>query len=109
MTRKQKAESKAAATDQTEQPTKKAKQENETDNGKTNGKPGKEYEDFCRAISEDLSVDQMKEILQLNGQEPSGPEDAIIARWYAPMNLVKSVVNSCCFQVGLCPVYSRIY
>ncbi|KAJ8440521.1 hypothetical protein Cgig2_022962 [Carnegiea gigantea] len=80
MTRKQKAESKAAATDQTEQPNKKAKQENETDNGKTNGKPSKEYEDFCKAITENLSVDQMKEILEVNGQEPSGPDDAVIAR-----------------------------
>ena len=101
MTRKQKAESKAAATDQTEQPNKKAKQENETDNGKTNGKPSKEYEDFCKAITENLSVDQMKEILEVNGQEPSGPDNAVIARWYAPYNVGEWVIYSGQFRASL--------
>lgn len=67
-------------------PTKKAKQEKENDNGtQTNGTTtasSKEYQEFCKVIRENLSPDQIKEILQFNGQDPSGPDDSVISRWY---------------------------
>ncbi|XP_010686033.2 protein ADP-ribosyltransferase PARP3 [Beta vulgaris subsp. vulgaris] len=65
-------------------PTKKAKQEKENDNGtQTNGTTtasSKEYQEFCKVIRENLSPDQIKEILQFNGQDPSGPDDSVISR-----------------------------
>ena len=82
-TRKQKV------SEQTEQqsPTKKAKQENKNENENvktTNGKPtSKEYEEFCKAITDTLSIDQIKEILQVNGQDPSSiPDETLISQWY---------------------------
>lgn len=71
-------------TDQ-QSPTKKAKQETENDKGKTNGKAAasassEEYEEFCKAIRENLTPDQMKAILQLNGQDPTGHDDSVISR-----------------------------
>ncbi|KAK9726991.1 hypothetical protein RND81_05G250700 [Saponaria officinalis] len=85
-TRKHKGDTKT--NDQTEQqsPTKKARQETESHDGRqTNGRGrssdiSKEYEEFCKAIRENLSVDQLKEILKLNGEEPSGPDDALISK-----------------------------
>ncbi|XP_057534102.1 protein ADP-ribosyltransferase PARP3 isoform X1 [Amaranthus tricolor] len=80
-TRKQKV------SEQTEQqsPTKKAKQENKNENENvktTNGKPtSKEYEEFCKAITDTLSIDQIKEILQVNGQDPSSiPDETLISQ-----------------------------
>ncbi|KNA12642.1 hypothetical protein SOVF_124230, partial [Spinacia oleracea] len=77
-TRKQKSH------EQTDQqtPVKKTKQENENEDRKTNGKAAssKEYEEFCKAIRENLSPDQMKAILQFNGQDPTGLDDSVISR-----------------------------
>ncbi|CAL0333977.1 unnamed protein product [Lupinus luteus] len=75
MTRKQKAESK---TQEVEHSPKKAKVENE-DDGHTNGKHAPddvavEYDEFCKAINEHLSVDQLKEILEANGLDSSGSD-----------------------------------
>ncbi|KAJ4828054.1 Poly [ADP-ribose] polymerase 3, partial [Turnera subulata] len=76
MTRKQKAESKAH---EGEQSPKKVKNENDQD-GRKNGKTDteKEYGEFCKAIREHLSVAQMREILQMNGQDPSGTPGTVI-------------------------------
>ncbi|KAK7257623.1 hypothetical protein RIF29_31720 [Crotalaria pallida] len=74
MTRKQKAECKAQ---EVEHSPKKAKVENE-DDGHTNGKSADdvavEYDEFCKAINEHLSVDQLKEILEANGLDSSGSD-----------------------------------
>ncbi|KAJ4847116.1 Poly [ADP-ribose] polymerase 3 [Turnera subulata] len=78
MTRKQKAESKAH---EGEQSPKKVKNENDQD-GRKNGKTDteKEYGEFCKAIREHLSVAQMREILQMNGQDSSGTPGTVISR-----------------------------
>ncbi|XP_074289208.1 protein ADP-ribosyltransferase PARP3 [Silene latifolia] len=83
-TRKHKTETKTNEQTEHQSPTKKAKQENDDENGRqTNGRKSdisKEYEEFCKAIRENLRVDQLKEILKLNGEETSGPDDALISK-----------------------------
>ncbi|KAK9280654.1 hypothetical protein L1049_014351 [Liquidambar formosana] len=79
MTRKQKAESK---THDGEQAPKKAKPEN--------GKVAIEFDEFCKATREDLSIEQMLLILEANGEESSGSDDEVIARcqdllFYGPL------------------------
>lgn len=95
VTRKQKADSKQLAQDESEHsPTKKAKTKDggdekkvkaEEEDGKADGKStadiAAEFEEFCRATSEHLSVQQMREILQDNGQDSSGSDDAVVPRW----------------------------
>lgn len=80
MTRKQKADSKAQ---EVEHSPKKAKVENE--DGYTNGKSAanvvQEYDEFCKATNEELSLDQMKEILEANGLDSSGSDLEITRRW----------------------------
>lgn len=80
MTRKQKAESNEQ---DAEQSPKKSKTEN--DDGQPNGKSAAdvaaEFEEFCKAIRDHLSIQQMREILEANGQDTSGPDGAIISKW----------------------------
>jgi len=80
MTRKQKAESKAH---EVEHSPKKAKVEDE--NGHTNGKSAsnavQEYDEFCKVTNEQLSLEQMKEILEANGLDSSGSDLEITRRW----------------------------
>ena len=80
MTRKQKAESKEH---EAEQSPKKPKSEN--DHGQPNGKAAAEiaaeFEEFCKAIKEHLSIQQMREILEANGEDSSGPDSSIISKW----------------------------
>ncbi|KAJ0088315.1 hypothetical protein Patl1_33102 [Pistacia atlantica] len=65
-----------------EQSPKKAKQDH--DNGKTNGKAGEsdvidvEFEEFCKAIEANLSIEQMVEILEANDQDSSGPDPVVV-------------------------------
>ncbi|CAJ2654664.1 protein ADP-ribosyltransferase PARP3 [Trifolium pratense] len=79
MTRKQKAESKAQEVEHTP---KKAKVENE--GGHTNGKSAsnvlEEYDEFCKATNDKLSLEQMKEILEANGLDSSGSDLEITRR-----------------------------
>ncbi|POO01272.1 Poly [ADP-ribose] polymerase [Trema orientale] len=79
MTRKQKAENKAH---EGEQSPKKLKSENE--NGHPNGKSAAdiaaEYEEFCKAIKEHLSLDQMRQILEANGLDSSGSDGSVLRR-----------------------------
>lgn len=81
MTRKQKAESK---THENEQSPKKVKSEDE--NGRPNGKSeadlADEFEELCKATRESVSIDQMKEILQMNDQDSTGPDYEIASKWY---------------------------
>lgn len=83
MTRKHKAENRPH---DAEQSPKKAKQEN--DNGETNGKAGEsditdvEFEEFCKAIEANLSIEEMREILEANDQDSSGPDPLIVTKWW---------------------------
>lgn len=89
VTRKQKAEGKATTEAEAEHSPKKAKIEDdddEDDNEHENG--GKSTEDikekfdkFCKATSEHLSIPQMREILEANGEDASGADDAVVPRW----------------------------
>lgn len=95
-TRKQKAEAKAseaesehspkkAKTENEEKPSASKKEKDENDNGEENGKSTEEikaeFEKFCKATSEHLSIQQMREILEANGQNSSGSDDAVVPRW----------------------------
>lgn len=81
MTRKQKAESK---THENEQSPKKVKSEDE--NGRPNCKSETdlvdEFGSFCNSTRESISIDQMKEILQMNEQDSTGPDYEVASKWY---------------------------
>lgn len=84
LTRKQKAEQQKAQ--EAEKSPKKTKRENEKDqNGKKEGKLSSsvaaEFDEFCKAAREHLSIEQMREILEANGQDPTGVDDAVVPRW----------------------------
>lgn len=62
----------------------KAEKEEEKDdngNGKSAADIAKEFEEFCKATSEHLSMKQMREILEANGQGPVS-DDAVVPKWY---------------------------
>ncbi|KAL3518532.1 hypothetical protein ACH5RR_021121 [Cinchona calisaya] len=79
VTRKQKAESKGH---EAEQSPKKAKSENDNDqnHGKSTSEIAADFEKFCKATREHLSIEQMREILEANGQDPSGSDDAVVPK-----------------------------
>ncbi|XP_060169821.1 protein ADP-ribosyltransferase PARP3-like isoform X1 [Lycium barbarum] len=87
-TRKQKAESAHSP--------KKAKTEGNDSNGKSSTDDvAAEFEKFCRATSEHLSIKQMREILEANGRDASIADDAVVPTcqdilFYGPL--------------GVCPV-----
>ncbi|CAN0900479.1 Protein ADP-ribosyltransferase PARP3 [Linum grandiflorum] len=79
MTRKQKA----ASHEGHQSPTKKPKNEAEDHDRVKNGKSqdlSKEFEEYCNAVREHLSIAQMREILELNDQDPSGSEGVVITK-----------------------------
>jgi len=82
MTRKQKAESK---THENEQSPKKVKSEDENGcpNCKSETDLADEFESFCKATRESISIDQMKEILQMNEQDSTGPDYEVASKWYS--------------------------
>ncbi|KAH9699798.1 protein ADP-ribosyltransferase PARP3 [Citrus sinensis] len=93
MTRKQKAENKTQ--EATETPPKKTKQENNDNGGHANGKRSgdvtAEFEEFCKSIEGQLSAEQMREILELNGQDSSGSDVAVVTKcldmlFYGPLD-----------------------
>ncbi|KAJ0015003.1 hypothetical protein Pint_21361 [Pistacia integerrima] len=67
-----------------EQSPKKAKQDHV--NGKTNGKAREsdvidvEFEEFCKAIEANLSIEQMVEILEVNDQDSSSPNPVVVTK-----------------------------
>lgn len=76
---------------------KEAKSENE--NGKPNGKDAAEiaaeFEEFCKAIKEHLSIQQMREILEANGEDSSGPDSAIVSKWlFFDSHLIKTCLRA---------------
>ncbi|WCJ41810.1 Protein ADP-ribosyltransferase PARP3 [Euphorbia peplus] len=81
MTRKQKAENKQGH-DGEHHPKKLKNNENEAPRDDANGKAkadvSKEYDDFCKAVKDNLSVSQMKEILDMNDQDSSGNDSAVM-------------------------------
>ncbi|KAF8029409.1 hypothetical protein BT93_E1959 [Corymbia citriodora subsp. variegata] len=91
MTRKQKADQHKLQ--ESEQSPKKPKAEN--DNGHPDRKPSDkvdtEFEELCRAMEEHLSVDQMREILEANGQDSSGTPGVVTTKcqdllFYGPLD-----------------------
>lgn len=67
---------------------KKLKAEESEPNGK--GTAAREFTEFCKAIGEHLSVEDMHKILQANEQDASGSEDAVVQRcedmmFYGPL------------------------
>lgn len=94
VTRKQKAEQQKVH--EAEKTTKKAKAENENDqNGQKKGKSvasaKQDFEEFCRATREHLSIEQMHEILEANNQDSSDTDDAVVPRcqdvmFYGPLD-----------------------
>ncbi|KAG6763064.1 hypothetical protein POTOM_033596 [Populus tomentosa] len=88
MTRKQKVgQSKAHEGEQS--PKKKAKNgkdQNDSTNGKSEDNIAKEYGEFCKAIEEHLSVEQMREILDMNDKDSSSGSDGVVtAKWQCPL------------------------
>lgn len=82
MTRKQKAEISNVNEHEAEQSPKKPKTQNDDQpNGKHAADIAAEFEEFCKAIREHLSIQQMREILEANGQDASGPDTAIVSKW----------------------------
>ncbi|KAK6119869.1 hypothetical protein DH2020_046394 [Rehmannia glutinosa] len=94
VTRKQKAEA------ETGQSPKKAKLEDEDEAEDQNGQRASAksteeikaaFEKFCKATSEHLSIQQMREILEANGQDSTGSDDAVVPRcqdilFYGPLD-----------------------
>ncbi|KAG8371172.1 hypothetical protein BUALT_Bualt13G0059400 [Buddleja alternifolia] len=69
--------------------TRKHKSDHEADNDEHSAKKGRitedpqikaEFEKLCKAITDHLSVQQMSEILEVNGQDASGDSDAVVRR-----------------------------
>ena len=83
-TRKHKAESKIHDGDPPASKNKKAKAA-ESKNGAPDGKSLEnvvsEFDEFCKATREHLSVEEIRRILEANGQDSSGPDDAVVLRW----------------------------
>ncbi|KAJ7947980.1 Poly [ADP-ribose] polymerase [Quillaja saponaria] len=79
MTRKQKAETKAH---EAELSPKKAKPENDDSNrnGKSTTDVSAEFEEFCKATNEHLTIEQMREVLEANGLDSSGTDLDIMRR-----------------------------
>ncbi|KAF0934218.1 hypothetical protein E2562_023590 [Oryza meyeriana var. granulata] len=68
---------------------KKLKTEESDLNGKATA--AKEFSEFCKAIREHLTVEDMRKILQANEQDASGSDDAVVPRcddvmFYGPLN-----------------------
>ncbi|KAA8550170.1 hypothetical protein F0562_001854 [Nyssa sinensis] len=93
ITRKQKAaESKGH---EAQQSPKKAKNDKDVTSGDANGIStadiAMEFDKFCKATKEHLSVQQMREILEANSHESSGSDDAVVPRcqdmmFYGPLD-----------------------
>ncbi|KAJ0087681.1 hypothetical protein Patl1_33095 [Pistacia atlantica] len=84
-----------------EQSPKKAKQDH--DNGKTNGKAGEsdvidvEFEEFCKAIEANLSIEKMVEILEANDQDSCCPDPVVVTKCQDMLFYG---------SLGRCPIYN---
>ncbi|XVE79270.1 hypothetical protein DITRI_Ditri14bG0044300 [Diplodiscus trichospermus] len=80
MTRKQKADQ-LKSNEGRESPKKaKAEADNDHSNGKSASDVAKEFEDFCKAVREHLSVPQMREMLEANGQDSTGSDTSVVVK-----------------------------
>ncbi|CAN1120708.1 Protein ADP-ribosyltransferase PARP3 [Linum perenne] len=62
-------------------PTKKTKNEAASSGSSTAGDDlSKEFDEYCKAVREHLSIAQMREILELNDHDPSGSEGLVISK-----------------------------
>lgn len=77
MTRKQKAGQKS---DDSEHVPKKAKQENDNSEAAASDGIDAEFVEFCKAMSEHFSVEQMRETLDVNEQDSSGSDLQVASR-----------------------------
>lgn len=80
MTRKQKAEKQ-----EHDQPSKKPKSEEEEavngNDNKTVNDIKTEFDKFCKATSQHLSIQQMRQILEASNVDASTSDDAVVRRW----------------------------
>uniref|UniRef100_A0A6V7Q1C4 Poly [ADP-ribose] polymerase n=1 Tax=Ananas comosus var. bracteatus TaxID=296719 RepID=A0A6V7Q1C4_ANACO len=88
-TRRQKAESRGQ-----DESSKKKPKVTDGENGGTNAKSAAaialEFDEFCKATREHLSIEEMRRILEANAQDPSGSDDAVVPRcqdmmFYGPL------------------------
>ncbi|XP_052885106.1 protein ADP-ribosyltransferase PARP3 isoform X1 [Gossypium arboreum] len=90
MTRKQKADQ-LKSNEGNESPKKpKVEADNDQHNGKATTEVAKEFEEFCKSVREHLSVAQMREILEANGQDSSGSDASVVIKcldmlFYGPL------------------------
>lgn len=70
--------------------TKKLKGGESEHDGKENAT--KEFAEFCKVIREHLSVEDMRKILEANGQDASGSEDAVVQSWYSPFGVLSEML-----------------
>ncbi|KAB5541684.1 hypothetical protein DKX38_014658 [Salix brachista] len=86
MTRKQKVvQSKVHEGEQSQKKkAKNGKDQNDSTNGKSEDKIAKEYEEFCKVIEEHLSVEQMREILDMDEQDSSSGSDDVL--FFGPLD-----------------------
>ncbi|KAL1098222.1 hypothetical protein V6Z11_D05G086100 [Gossypium hirsutum] len=90
MTRKQKADQ-LKSNEGKESPKKpKLEADNDQHNGKATTEVAKEFEEFCKSVREHLSVAQMREILEANGQDSSGSDASVVIKcldmlFYGPL------------------------
>ncbi|KAK3154250.1 hypothetical protein QOZ80_2BG0188150 [Eleusine coracana subsp. coracana] len=82
------SKNKKSAEEESPTKSKKLKAEESEPNGKS--AVVKEFTEFCKALGEHLSVEEMRKFLQANEQDASGPEDAVVSRcedmmFYGPL------------------------
>lgn len=93
MTRKQKAEHRAQEAEQSQSSKKPKPEHNGHLNGKSAEEVAREFENLRKAMEENLSVDQMREILEANGQDSSGLDGTVIAKWLVSLKLLLSTTE----------------
>lgn len=102
VTRKQKADEKAhEGNEQASKKSKSEKNENAAPS-KSNGKKAADaagaFDKFCKIIGDHLSIEQMRKILEANGQDSAGSDDAVVPRWlvlYVAFRSSKCVLKYC--------------
>lgn len=88
MTRKQKAESNEHEAVQSPKKPKSTENDNvDQPNGKSAADIAAEFEEFSKAITDHLSIQQMREILEANGQDTSGSDSSILSKWFVSLPL----------------------
>ncbi|KAF8403271.1 hypothetical protein HHK36_011372 [Tetracentron sinense] len=79
-TMKNKAETKGHEMEQKQKKAKTENSDNGQENRKTTAEVAAEFVEFCKVTRQYLSIEQMREILEANGQNYSGSDDAVVPR-----------------------------